>query len=198
MMSDDSLPSQIKYHRSVTRLLIILTGSVFVINLLVAMFLEMLPPLPRKEVFLLDSTLLSVLIFPIFYLLVFRPLVKSMDRLRPSQENLRTVSIAFESKDPILMTDAQANILRANKMFLKISGYSMDELIGKNPRILKAERYGEDYYKKMWGELLRKGSWVGETRIRDKRGNELAIGMVITAVKNDQQETTHYVAIYNM
>jgi PAS domain S-box-containing protein len=178
--------------------MVILTGSVFVINLLVAMFLEMLPPIPRLDVFLLDSTLLSTLIFPIFFLLVFRPLLKIMSDLGRTAEDLRTVSVAFESKDPILITDAQANILRANKMFLKISGYPLDEIIGKNPRIFKTDRFGHDYYKKMWEVLLDKGSWTGETRIRDKRGNEFPIGLVITAVKNDRQEITHYVAIYNI
>ncbi len=196
-MTDNSLPLQIKYHQSVTRLLTILIGSVFVINLLVAMVLEMLPPIPRIEIFLLDSALLSILIFPIFYLLVFRPLLKSMNELRKAQEELRTVSVAFESREPILITDAQANILRANKMFLKISGYSPEELIGKNPRILRTGRYSDDYYKKMWDQLLRHGSWTGETRIRDKLGNDFAIGMVITAVKNDRHETTHYVATYS-
>jgi len=83
-------------------------------------------------------------------------------------------------------------------MFLKISGYSLEELTGKNSRILKADRYGKDYYKSMWDQLLRKGSWVGETRVRDKQGNDFAIGMAITAVKNDRQEITHYVAIYNI
>lgn len=196
-MSDNSLSSQIKYHQSVTRLLIILTGSVFVINLLAAMLLEMMPPIPRMNIFLLDSTLQAILIFPIFYLLVFRPLLKNMAELRQAQENLRTVSVAFETRDPILITDAEANILRANNMFLKISGYSSEELIGKNPRILKTGRYSDDYYKKMWDQLLRHGSWIGETRIRDKLGNDFAIGMVITAVKNDQHVTTHYVATYN-
>ena len=196
-MTDNSLPLQIKYHQSVTRLLTILIGSVFVINLLVAMVLEMLPPIPRIDIFLLDSALLSILIFPIFYLLVFRPLSKSMNELRKAQEELRTVSVAFESREPILITDAQANILRANKMFLKISGYSPEELIGKNPRILRTGRYSDDYYKKMWDQLLRHGSWTGETRIRDKLGNDFAIGMVITAVKNDRHETTHYVATYS-
>ncbi len=196
-MSDNSLPSQQKYHQSVTRLLIILTASVFVINLLVAMFLEMLPPIPRMGIFLLDSALLSTLIFPIFYLLVFRPLLKNMNELRQAQEDLRTVSVAFESRDPILITDAQANILRANKAFLRISGYSQEELTEKNTRILKTDRYGDDYYKKMWNQLLRNGSWAGETRIKDKQGNAFPIGMAITAVKNDRQETTHYVAIYS-
>ena len=84
------------------------------------------------------------------------------------------------------------------RCFLKISGYSLEELIGKNARILKTDRYGDDYYKSMWDQLLRKGFWAGEMRIRDKHGNELALGMAITAVKNDRQETTHYVAIYNI
>ena len=197
-MSDNALPSYQKYHQSVTRLLIILTASVFVINLLVAMFLEMMPHMPKIAVYLMDSALLSTLTFPIFYLLVFRPLLKSITEHRQAEENLRTVSVAFESKDPILITDAQANILRANRMFLKISGYSPEELIGKNTRFLKTDRYGDDYYKRMWDQLLRNGSWAGETRIRDKKGFHFAIGMAITAVKNDQEETTHYVAIYNI
>jgi len=197
-MSDNSLSSHQKYHQSVTRLLIILTASVFVINLLVAMFLETMPRMPKIAIYLMDSALLSALTFPIFYLLVFRPLLKSITEHRMAEENLRTVSVAFESRDPILITDAQSNILRANKMFLKISGYSLEELTGKNSRILKADRYGKDYYKSMWEQLLRKGSWAGETRIKDKQGFDFAVGMAVTAVKNDRQETTHYVAIYNI
>jgi PAS domain S-box-containing protein len=197
-MSDNSLSSHRKHHQSATRLLIILTASVFVINLLVAMFLEIMPHMPKFAIYLTDSTLLSALTFPIFYLLVFRPLLKSITEHKRAEDELRTVSVAFESKDPILITDAQANILRANKMFLKISGYSLEELTGKNIRILETERYGKDYYKSMWDQLLRKGSWAGETRIRDKHGNEFSLGMVITVVKNDQKEITHYVAIYNI
>jgi PAS domain S-box-containing protein len=197
-MSDNALPSHQKYHQSVTRLMVILTASVFVINLLVAMFLEMMPHMPKIAIYLMDSALLSALTFPIFYLLVFRPLLKSITEHRQAEDDLRTVSVAFESKDPILITDAQANILRANKMFLKISGYSPEELIGKNTRILNADRYSKDYYKSMWDQLLSKGSWAGETRIRDKHGNEFSLGLVITAVKNDQKEITHYVAIYNI
>lgn len=185
-----------KQHQSVIWLLIILTGTVFLEELLVLFFMDMLPPMPKMAIFLLDSTLLSALIFPIFYFLVYRPLSQNITELRQAEENLRTVSVAFESKDPILITDAHANILRANKMFLNITGYSSEEIIGKNPRILKTGRYNKDYYKKMWEELLRDGSWAGETRIKDIRGYEIPAGIVITAVKNEQRETTHYVAIY--
>jgi PAS domain S-box-containing protein len=198
LMSDIFSPLQVKYHLSVTKLLVILTVSAFLEELLVLFFLGMLPPMPKIAVYFLNSTLVTALLFPIFYFLVFRPMSQNIAELRKAEANLRTVSVAFESKDPILITDVQANILRANKMFLKISGYSLEELIGRNPRIFQTGRYDKDYYQNMWDELLRKGSWAGETRIKDKHGNDFSIGMVITAVVNDQHETTHYVAIYNI
>jgi len=197
-MSDRSSPSPKPYQLPVARLLVMLTVSAFLEELLILFVLDLLPPLPKTAEFLLDATLLAVLTFPVLYLLVYRPMSWNIKELRQAEEDLRTVSVAFESRDPILITDAQANILRANRMFLKISGYRQDELIGKNPRILKTERFGEDYYKKMWNQLLRNGYWSGESRLKDKHGNEFSLGMVITAVKNDQKEITHYVAIYDI
>lgn len=195
-MSDHS--SRKSYQLPVTKLLGMLTVTAFLEELLVVFIMDKLPHMPKTAGFLLDATLLTVLIFPVLYFLVYRPMSRNISELKQAQEDLRTVSVAFESKDPILITDEQANILRANKAFLKMSGYSPEELIGKNPRILRAEGFGEAHYKKMWNQLLKKGSWSGESRIRDKKGNEFALGLVITAVKNDRKETTHYVAIYNI
>ena len=196
-MSDNSSPAQMKPQQSVAKLLAVLTVAVFLDELLVLFLLDRLPHMPKVAEYLLDAALMAVLIFPVFYFLVFRPMSRNITELWQAEEDLRTVSVAFESKDPILITDAQANILRANQMFLNVSGYSAEELLGKNPRIFKTDRYSEAYYKKMWDELLRKGSWSGETRLKDKHGYETPIEMVITAVKNEKQETTHYVAIYN-
>lgn len=162
------------------------------------LFLDTLPPMPKTVTFLLDSALLSALIFPIFYFLVFRPLLQNIVELKQVEDDLRTVSVAFESKDPILITDVDANILRANKAFLKRTGYNLEEIIGKNPRIFQSGRYSGDFYDDMWKQLVRNGSWSGEIRIKDKLGHDMPIMTVITAVKNTQQETTHYVAIYNM
>jgi PAS domain S-box-containing protein len=197
-MSDHDSPSRKSYKLPVAKLLVMLTVTVFLEELLVMFVLDNLPRLPKVLEFLLDATLLTALVFPVLYFLVYRPMLRNITDLKRAQENLHTVSVAFESKDPILITDVQANILRANKAFLKMSGYSPEELIGQNPRILKTDRYSDEYYKKMWNQLLRHGSWSGESRIRDKYGNEFSLGMVITAVKNDQKEITHYVAIYNI
>ena len=187
-----------KQNKSLVWLLVALTGATFIEELLILAFLDLFPSLPKMVVLVLDATLLSAFIFPIFYFLVYRPMSQNIAELRQTGERLRTVSIAFESKDPILITDAHSNILLANKSFLKLSGYSAEELVGQNPRIVKSERFTRDFYNKMWHQLLRDGSWSGEIRIRDKRGIEIPSGIVISAVKNEQKETTHYVAIYTI
>lgn len=197
-MNDNNSEPRMTRHQSAIWLMIVLTGSVFLIELLVMLFMEMLPSMSKMATFLLDSALLSMLIFPIFYFLVFRPLLQNISELRRAEDDLRTASVAFESKDPILITDADARILKANKRFLYFSGYILEEIIGKNPRMFQSGRYNKNYYKELWKRLLRDGSWAGEICIKDKQGHDLLIESVITAVKNEQQETTHYVAVYNL
>jgi PAS domain-containing protein len=119
-MSDHFSSLRKSYQLLVTRLLGMLTVIAFLEELLVVFILDRLPPMPKTAGFLLDATLLTVLIFPVLYFLVYRPMSRNMAELRQAQEDLRIVSVAFESKEPILITDAQANILRANRAFLKM------------------------------------------------------------------------------
>lgn len=184
-------------YQSVAWLLAVLTASVFLVEALVMLLLHVLPPLPHIASVLIDAALLSALLFPVFYLLVFRPLLQNITELRKAEEDLRVTAVAFEIKDPIIITDADGNIVRANKMFLNITGYSQEELIGKNPRIFQSGRYSKAFYETMWQQLLRTGSWSGEARIKSKNGNANLCWLTITAVKNERQETTHYVGIYN-
>ena len=200
-MSDNSVVSQkiIKKdpHQSVAWLLVVLTGSVFLVEVSVMFLLDSLPPLPKTAAVLLDATLLSMLLFPIFYLLVFRPLLRSINERRQAEDELRVAAVAFEINDPILITDAHANIIRCNRMFSVFTGYRPEELIGKNPRIFNSGLQEKSLYQKMWRELLSKGSWSGGIRNRSKEGQVNLCWMTITAVKNEQNEITHYIAIYN-
>lgn len=197
-MSQALSNKQTKRLQSVARLLVVLVGSIFLIELLVMFLLDSLPAMPKLATFLLDSILLSALICPILYFLLFRPFCQYIAELKHSEDDLRLVSLVFESKDPILITDTTGNILKANQAFLNFTGFTAEGVIGKHTRMLKTGRYGKEYYNQLWHQLLNHGSWVGETRIKDMRGHEFPIGMVITAVKNEQKETTHYVAIYNL
>ncbi len=184
--------------QSVRRLLIILIGSVFFIEASVMDVLTWLPPMSKTAGALIDASLLSTLLFPVFYYLIFRPLIRNIAERKLVEAELRVAAVTFEIKDPSLITDANANIIRANQKFLDKLGFSMDEIVGKNPRIFKSGLHDRKYYEQLWKQLLQTGSWCGEIRIKTKEGRILhPFWLTITAVKNEQQETTHYIGIYN-
>ena len=107
----------------------------------------------------------------------------------------RIAAAAFETSEAIMITDADVNIIRVNKAFEKISGYSEDELIGKNPRILNSGRHDAHYFKEMWLALIDTGSWSGELWSKNKSGDDYPIEISISAVKNAQGKITNYVSI---
>ncbi|OIR04230.1 nitrogen fixation regulatory protein [mine drainage metagenome] len=184
--------------QSVRRLLIVLIGSVFFIEAFLMAVLALLPPMSETLAALLDAAMLSLLLFPIFYYLIFRPLVRNIAEREQVEADLRIAAVAFEIKDPTLITDARANIVRANQKLLDKLGYSMEEIVGRNPRIFKSGLHDRKYYEQLWKQLLQTGYWSGEIRIRTKEGRILhPFWLTITAVKNEQQEITHYIGIYN-
>ena len=185
-------------YRSVRKLLIVLIGSVFFIELVVMDVVLSLTHLSKTGEALLDASLLTLLLFPVFYFLIFRPLILNIAERKRVEAELRIAAVAFEIKDPSLITDAHANIVRANQKFLEKTGYSLEEIVGRNPRMFKSGMHDKKYYENLWKHLLEDGTWSGEIRIMTKEGRILhPFWLTITAVKNEQQETTHYIGIYN-
>jgi diguanylate cyclase (GGDEF)-like protein/PAS domain S-box-containing protein len=113
------------------------------------------------------------------------------------EQELRIAATAFETHDAILITDAHANIIRVNQAFTDITGYSAEEVQGKNPRIMSSGRQDRTFYVEMWQELLHNGSWSGEIWDKRKNGNVYPKWLTITAVKNERQEITNYVANFS-
>jgi diguanylate cyclase (GGDEF)-like protein/PAS domain S-box-containing protein len=114
-----------------------------------------------------------------------------------AEEQLRIAAAAFETHEAILITDANANIIRVNQAFQDITGYSSEEVFGKNPRILSSGREDKVFYAAMWKQLLDTGSWTGELWDRRKDGQVYPKWLTITAVKDGQGKTTEYVAIFS-
>ncbi|MDD5753644.1 MAG: EAL domain-containing protein, partial [Methylococcales bacterium] len=106
----------------------------------------------------------------------------------------RIAAIAFESQEGIMITDADNIIIRINHAFTTITGYSAKEIIGQTPRLLKSERQDAEFYKKMWDKLLKNGSWQGEIWNRNRNKEVYPEWLTITAVKDDNGKTTHFVA----
>jgi diguanylate cyclase (GGDEF)-like protein/PAS domain S-box-containing protein len=94
------------------------------------------------------------------------------------------------------VTDAQGLILRVNRAFTEMTGYSADEVIGKLPSILKSGRHDHDFYAGMWQQLSATGSWYGEVWDRRKNGEVFPKWQTISAVSGADGQVTHYVAAF--
>jgi diguanylate cyclase (GGDEF)-like protein/PAS domain S-box-containing protein len=112
------------------------------------------------------------------------------------QEALRIAATAFESQQGTIITNAQRVILQVNKAFTDITGYSAEEAVGQNPRIMKSERHDMAYYMAIYQSLENIGVWAGEIWNRRKNGEVYPEWLNISAVKDEAGLTTHFVGIF--
>lgn len=110
--------------------------------------------------------------------------------------HLKLIASAFShAHEGIVITDAAGKIIDVNAAFSRITGYTREEAIGKNPRMLKSGEHGDDFYKIMWQKLTRTGYWQGEVWNRHKDGQIYAQRLSITAVHDtDSGLSPYYVA----
>ena len=95
-----------------------------------------------------------------------------------------------------MVTDANSVILRVNRAFTEITGYTAEEVLGKTPSLLQSGRHDQDFYREMWQEIKRTGIWQGEVWDRRKNGEIYPKWLTISTVKNEQGIVTHYVGTH--
>ena len=122
--------------------------------------------------------------------------VQDVSERKEVEKTLRIASVAFETQEAIVITDAQANIISVNKAFERTTGYTAAEVMGKNPKLLKSGRHDADFYRVMWSALENEGQWAGDIWDRRKDGSLYPKWQNITAVKDESGELTHYVSIW--
>ncbi len=115
------------------------------------------------------------------------------DRLKAEQE-LKLAAHAFDSIEPMFITDAQGNILRSNKAFSMVTGFTAEEALGQNARLLSSGKHDKEFYRQMWQALLQNGQWHGEIFNQRKNGEIYPEHLTITAVKDDDLKVSHYIA----
>jgi len=118
---------------------------------------------------------------------------------RKLSDKFKRLSTAiFEAAtEAILVTDAEGTILSVNPAFTRITGYSAAEVLGKNPRILQSGRQNKAFYKKMWGAIHAHGHWQGEIWNRRKNGKIYPEWLSITAVKDEEDHSVQYAALFS-
>jgi diguanylate cyclase (GGDEF)-like protein/PAS domain S-box-containing protein len=207
---DVSLQLANALHQVVTRRLLDLgVGLLFVLALAIWLFYRIGQPVARlsratsaisegKEV---DWKLLEGGIGELHQLAV--SLQEMTDRLHHQRHALhvsgahnRLLSQALEqSPESILITDPSGCIQYVNQAFERVSGYSANEVIGQNPRMLKSGRTFPETYAELWDTLLAQRIWEGELVNRTKDGSEYTEWAIIAPVRDHDGNVTHYLAV---
>ena len=139
------------------------------------------------------------LLYAALYIIVRRAdglLRTQYQQLQRSESELRVAATAFESQEAMMVTDADGVILRVNRAFTEITGYTAEEVVGKNPRLLKSGRHDAEFYRAMWQSIAQSGSWQGELWDLRKNGEEYPEWLTISAVKDGNGVITHYVGAH--
>lgn len=105
-------------------------------------------------------------------------------------------SVFTHAREGIFITDLQGNIIEVNQIFCDITGYSREEAIGKNPRLMKSGLHGHEFYAGLWRDLEQKGYWHGELWNRHKNGKLYATMMTISAVQDGLGHPQSYVNLF--
>lgn len=110
-----------------------------------------------------------------------------------AENELKIAAIAFETQESMVVCDANQVTLRVNNAFTEITGYTADEVIGKNSAQLRSSKHDEAFYQVIWDTVSKIGMWKGEIYSKRKNSEEFPAYISITAVKDTNGVVAHYV-----
>ena len=121
---------------------------------------------------------------------------RDITQRKQNEASLRQLSVAVEqSPVSVVITDLKGNITYVNRRFSECTGYSAEEAIGQNPRILKSDYTSPQEYKQLWDTINRGQEWRGELRNKKKNGDLYWESVVISPIRNSSGQTSHFLAV---
>lgn len=123
--------------------------------------------------------------------------VRDVTQRKRDEQELSIAAIAFESQTGMVVTDPNAIILRVNRAFTTLTGYSAEEALGQTPHLLSSGRHDKAFYQAMWAAVKETGYWQGEIWNRRKNGKIYAEWLTISAVTDSSGNVTHYVGTFS-
>lgn len=110
----------------------------------------------------------------------------------------RLAAVVFTGiNDGICITDSSRRILTINKAFTEVTGYLPEDVLGKNPRVLKSGMHSDSFYRVMWEKIDTYGNWQGEITNRRKDGSLVSEWLSISSVKDPVGQVSHYVGVFS-
>ena len=116
------------------------------------------------------------------------------ERKRAEAEHVRLVTAIEQSAEAVVITNTSGDIEYVNPAFTRITGYSREEVLGQNPRILKSDKQDPAFYQQLWATILKGEIWHGELINRRKDGSLYTEEMNIAPVRDSRGEITHFIA----
>jgi len=127
-----------------------------------------------------------------------RMMIMDISRRRQEEMELQLAAKVFEnSVEGVMISDAKGQILRVNRAFSLVTGYSEGDVVGRSPRVLRSGRHEKKFYSKMWLRIKEKGAWQGEIWNKRKNGEVYAEWLSISAIRDERGNVTHYVGIFS-
>ncbi len=125
-----------------------------------------------------------------------RQLKKEVAERKLAEKELSLSARVFESSgESIVITDAENRIVSANLAFREMTGFTVDEVIGETPSILKSDRHDQAFYEAMWDSIVTQGAWRGEIWNRRKNGDVFPQWLSINAVRDTDGRVVNYIAV---
>ncbi len=125
-------------------------------------------------------------------------LQREIDVRRQAEESLNlAANVVSSSNEAIVITDSDARIVDVNDAFVRVTGYSREEVIGKDPAMMASGRHDVHFWNQFWDSLLMTGQWKGEVWDRRKNGEIYPKLLSVSAVRNDDDRVSHYVGIFS-
>lgn len=115
---------------------------------------------------------------------------------RKEAELIRFFNVAENSVNPIEITDLNGKIIYVNRAFEVASGYSKEELLGKNPRVFGSGKMPSSFWDKMWATISSGKVWVGEVENRRKNGEPFYTQLLISPILEKDGKVSGYFAIH--
>ncbi|MBF0487596.1 MAG: PAS domain S-box protein [Nitrospirae bacterium] len=123
-------------------------------------------------------------------------LVQDITKKKKAENDLiRASSVIQQSPITVVITDTTGAIEYVNKKFTDVAGYTLDEVMGKNTRILKSGKTPDDVYKKLWNKITTGKQWQGELRNKIKDGTEIWENVRVLPLRDSDGKVTHYVRL---
>ncbi|MDO8989482.1 MAG: EAL domain-containing protein [Sideroxyarcus sp.] len=117
---------------------------------------------------------------------------------KKAEEQLREAAAVMQNThEGVVITDTTPRILAVNDAYTAITGYTREEVLGKDPSLLNSGRQDHSFYESMWDELSKNGYWQGEMWNRRKNGETYPQWMSISAVLDERRQPIRYIGVFS-